>query len=1203
MRPMQRSVTAALLAVTALSAASCSGDDASGPAASRPEDLLTVSVSPKLDTLPVGASRQFIARVSDARNNPREHPLTWQSADPTIASVSAAGVVSAVAAGRTQLIVNAGGKPDSATIVVVPAITSLSITPGAMQVVMGDTLVLAAAAHGPAGVAASTQGVRWTTSDPSVAIVSENGVVSTFATGDATITAELLGNEATAAVQVVRNSVASIAVAPTNSSMYPAQTQQLVATLLDTDGRPVTTPSLKWSSSDPSVATVSEDGRVTGLAKGMTVITVQAQGKRATATVNVFAVPVASVTVSLAANSLSAGQSTQAQATLHDADGHILAGRVVAWQSSNPALATVTSTGLVSAVANGSVAISAISEGKIGSASVTISDPIPASIEIAPSSVALVAGQSARLVAEVLDANGVVIPNQAVSWSSAESGIVSVTAAGVVTGLAIGTTTVRASAQGLTTSATVSVSPIRAASLSVTPTTSSIEPEKTVQLVATVRDANGNVLADRVVTWSSTAGAIASVSSTGLVAGVGAGSATITAQVDEVSANSTITVTTPPPAPVAAVSVTLPTDTLKIGQTTQATATLTDAAGNVLPGRAVVWSSANPEVATVSSTGLVTAVAAGSASIMAVSEGRTGGATLTVAAPLPAPVATVSLAATATSLFVGQTTQLTVTLKDAAGNVLTGRTIGWTSSNTSLATVSPTGLVTAVSAGTPTITAVSEGKSGSISISIAAPVVPVASVEVVPGAAALEVGGARQFAATVRDAAGAVLSGRAVAWATSDAAVASVTGAGLVTAEAAGAATLTATSEGVAGRAALTVAAAPPPGGGACRLVTGTEARAAGPLAKPGYLQSVVDPAFGTTLTRVSGDPGTPIPVVGGTWPQVAGPAYAKVPAWSADGAYLLLSVAGAVGGGVSLVLDGATYRVVGKAGPAPSYAWHPSAPDVLIGVTGGGAVVTHNVRTGATATRVAASGYTGGWLGKGEGNPSTDGRYVPVVARRAADGREVVYVADAVAGTKSADLDPAAQGFSDLDWAGVSQSGRYLFLFGTADGVWGRAKVYDRATLARVHYWTDYPTGHSDLGVDAAGNDVIFGVVGAAPYAHHFIARRLDTGAIADLTGAVASYNWHATTRNTARPGWGYAATNDRRGYPLDGEVYAVKLDGSGLVERYAHHRANVTDYDAHPFPVPAPDGRRVLFRSNWGASGGRPVQAYVADARPLCP
>jgi hypothetical protein len=281
---------------------------------------------------------------------------------------------------------------------------------------------------------------------------------------------------------------------------------------------------------------------------------------------------------------------------------------------------------------------------------------------------------------------------------------------------------------------------------------------------------------------------------------------------------------------------------------------------------------------------------------------------------------------------------------------------------------------------------------------------------------------------------------------------------------------------------------------------------------------------------------------------------------------------------------------------------WHPTAPDVLLGVTGGGSVVTYNVRTGATATRAAVSGYSAGWLGKGEGNPSNDGRYVPVSAKRSADGREVVYVADAVAGTKSADLDVAAQGFSDLDWVGVSQTGRYLFLFGTIDGAWARVKVYDRATLAPVHYWTDYPTGHSDLGLDAAGNDVIFGVVGQAPYAHHFITRRLDTGALTDLTGAVVSYNWHATTRNTARPGWGYAATNDRLGYPLDGEIYAVKLDGSGAVERYAHHRSTAGDYEASPFPAPAPDGRRVLIRSNWGAGGGRPVQAYVVDARPLC-
>jgi Tol biopolymer transport system component len=112
-----------------------------------------------------------------------------------------------------------------------------------------------------------------------------------------------------------------------------------------------------------------------------------------------------------------------------------------------------------------------------------------------------------------------------------------------------------------------------------------------------------------------------------------------------------------------------------------------------------------------------------------------------------------------------------------------------------------------------------------------------------------------------------------------------------------------------------------------------------------------------------------------------------------------------------------------------------------------------------------------------------------------------------------------------------------------------------------------------------------------------------LDTGVVLDLTGAVTSFNWHATTRAAARAGWGYAATNDNTGSPLDGEIYSIKLDGSGMVQRYAHHRSNNIDYDSAPLPTPSPDGRRALFGSNWGAANGRPVQAYVVDTRQLCP
>src|SRR6185437_12906075 len=127
------------------------------------------------------------------------------------------------------------------------------------------------------------------------------------------------------------------------------------------------------------------------------------------------------------------------------------------------------------------------------------------------------------------------------------------------------------------------------------------------------------------------------------------------------SGTSSITVL---PVPVASVTVVLSPSSITAVGTSQATATTLDSHGGVLSGRAVAWSSSNTAVATVSQTGLVTAVAVGSASIVATSEGQTGSATLTVT---QAPVASVTVTPAPTTLVQGATEQLTATPKDALG--------------------------------------------------------------------------------------------------------------------------------------------------------------------------------------------------------------------------------------------------------------------------------------------------------------------------------------------------------------------------------------------------------------------------------------------------------------------------------------------------------------------------------------------------------
>src|SRR2546425_2223827 len=120
----------------------------------------------------------------------------------------------------------------------------------------------------------------------------------------------------------------------------------------------------------------------------------------------------------------------------------------------------------------------------------------------------------------------------------------------------------------------------------------------------------------------------------------------------------------------------------------------------------------------VSSSGLVTGKVAGTAMITATSEGQSGTSTITV---VHVPVASVAVAPSSATAQVGSTVQLTATPKDAGGNPLTGRTVTWASGNTSVATVSPSGLVSGAAVGPATITATSEGQNGSSAITVVAP--------------------------------------------------------------------------------------------------------------------------------------------------------------------------------------------------------------------------------------------------------------------------------------------------------------------------------------------------------------------------------------------------------------------------------------------------------------------------------------------------
>jgi Big-like domain-containing protein/IPT/TIG domain-containing protein len=204
------------------------------------------------------------------------------------------------------------------------------------------------------------------------------------------------------------------------------------------------------------------------------------------------------------------------------------------------------------------------------------------------------------------------------------------------------------------------------------------------------------------------------------------------------------------PAKVAAVTVSANPSTIRIGENAQLTTSVTDSKGTALFGRTVTYSSSNIAIATVTSAGSVTGVAAGSVTITATVEGKSGTANVTV---IPVPVAAIILAPRDTILRIGQAATIRGTPVDGGINPLPGRTVTWASSDQAKATVSAAGVVTAVAPGTVYIRATSETITDSARVLVPNPNAPsittVAPATMVAGATATITG--KNFGAAAID--------------------------------------------------------------------------------------------------------------------------------------------------------------------------------------------------------------------------------------------------------------------------------------------------------------------------------------------------------------------------------------------------------------------------------------------------------------------
>ena len=328
------------------------------------------------------------------------------------------------------------------------------------------------------------------------------------------------------------------------------------------------------------------------------------------------------------------GATVQLMATVRDQNNNPMTGQTVIWSSSNTAVATVSGNGLVTAVANGAAQIRAQSGNATGTANITVAEPVPTRITVAPTSNTLKAiGETVQLSATVRDQRNNIMSGQSITWSSGDDAVATVSGAGLVTAVSNGMAEITATSGSLSASASITVSVSVPTSLTIEPDAHTLEAiGSTVELAAVVLDQHEHVLEDVTVTWSSADDAVATVDENGVVTSVDNGMAEITAQAGDAMGTASITVAQVP----AGISIEVDADATtltEIGQTLQLMVSVSDGNENAIAEPAVKWMSGDENVVTVDEDGLVEAVGNGMTVVTAASGDVSAMVSITVMVP------------------------------------------------------------------------------------------------------------------------------------------------------------------------------------------------------------------------------------------------------------------------------------------------------------------------------------------------------------------------------------------------------------------------------------------------------------------------------------------------------------------------------------------------------------------------------------------
>ena len=581
-------------------------------------------------------------------------------------------------------------------------VQSLSISQPRAEMEIGETLTLKVEVTPSQAV---YDGITWTSTAPRVATVSASGVVSALSEGNTTVTAMAGGKTVSCEITVVKGfvPVSSVGLNKETLELVEGNDYVLIATVLPADA---TDKTVSWSSSDAGVASVA-DGLVTAVKAGEATVTARSGDKEAACKVVVSArvIPVQSIELTETAIALAVGDKKTLQATVLPADATDAS---VTWTSSDAQVATVEK-GVVTAVGAGTAVIGAKAGGKEAFCVVTVTDPVQ-SVSLDKTKLSLTLGEKFTLHATLSPAHAT---NKNVTWTSSDPSVASVGPNGEVEALQLGSATITVVTEDGKKTATcaVTVEPVPPTGIVLNKTALTLLVGSVESLTATVSPSNAT---NKNVNWFSSDPDVATVESDGTVTAVGVGTAAITATTEAGGLKATCVVTVNP-VPVSGISLNKSELTLALGSSEVLVATITPSNAT---DQTVSWVSSDESVASVDQDGRVVAKAVGSAKIVASCGGKTASCRVVVWIP----VSSVTLDKTSLDLLAGTSGKLVCTVLPADA---TNKTVTWTSSNPSVATVDADGTVSARQKGTATITASAEDKSASCPVTVSDPYIRV----------------------------------------------------------------------------------------------------------------------------------------------------------------------------------------------------------------------------------------------------------------------------------------------------------------------------------------------------------------------------------------------------------------------------------------------------------------------------------------------